>query len=648
MALGNGGLEGVTGSTPPFFKRSDKEKTAGVPIVDFSKFHGEVERYGAVVDDFTDDTFAIQAAIDSTHDVLLGEDTSVITAALVMDNAGQRMTGHGKGTSILRQTVINKNGISITANNVYVGHLQVKDITQNDANEYQGIIWEDVDGVTIEHVKIDTSDDSGIRCGYDSGGGDPGASSTNSRILYCDITNVTAGAGIEIIGAEDVVVHGCNVEGVWENGIRVVGSKRVRVSENNIEHFAESGAGEGITVAGGTTPGPSISDAIQNIVTGNIIRLNTSIVQTGSRIGIFIGEDAIDVIVSDNFIDVTDTNGDVNVSGILLRDVSAATEATNNCIISNNIIKGDLEVAIRMQDTATNIKITGNILEGFNDDGISLASTDNPIISGNTIRGAAQTANAIALVTSIKDGTITGNAIYGCGRGFDIRGVCLRTLIDGNNLADMVLTGGSAYGFFISGTNIDELVITNNIISNALGVSGDTIQGIHVFANGSSDTIYAWDNRFIYAAATTQVFVEVDSGQGNVEVRHTAADLTTELVAATNVITAEENGKIFYLNAVGGFTSTLPGPVLGLKYKFIVKTAPTTAYIITTNAGANILEGTFLDIVGELQAIAAQDTLNFVASVSLVGDSLEVESDGDNWYCTALSKADGGITVSVT
>ncbi len=122
----------------------------------------------------------------------------------------------------------------------------------------------------------------------------------------------------------------------------------------------------------------------------------------------------------------------------------------------------------------------------------------------------------------------------------------------------------------------------------------------------------------------------------------------TELVTTTNVITATENGKTFYLNAVGGFTSTLPAPALGLKYKFIVKTAPTTAYIITTNGGDNVLQGTFLDIVGELVAITNQDTLNFVASTSLVGDSLEVESDGTNWYCTAFSKADGGITVSAT
>jgi hypothetical protein len=121
-----------------------------------------------------------------------------------------------------------------------------------------------------------------------------------------------------------------------------------------------------------------------------------------------------------------------------------------------------------------------------------------------------------------------------------------------------------------------------------------------------------------------------------------------ESVTTTNVITAAESGTTFYLNAAGGFTSTLPAPANGLKYTFIVSTAPTTAYIVTTTSGANLLYGTYLDIVGELTYFSAQDTLNFVASTSVVGDRLEVESDGTNWYCKAFSGANGGITVAVT
>jgi hypothetical protein len=123
----------------------------------------------------------------------------------------------------------------------------------------------------------------------------------------------------------------------------------------------------------------------------------------------------------------------------------------------------------------------------------------------------------------------------------------------------------------------------------------------------------------------------------------------SEVVTTTNVITAAESGTTYYLNAAGGFTSTLPAPAEGLRYRFIVSTAPTTAYIITTNAGANILYGTINEITTTAGiSIQAQDTLNFVASTSLVGDWIEAESDGTNWYIHGVTQVDNGITVSVT
>ena len=124
----------------------------------------------------------------------------------------------------------------------------------------------------------------------------------------------------------------------------------------------------------------------------------------------------------------------------------------------------------------------------------------------------------------------------------------------------------------------------------------------------------------------------------------------TEATAATKAISADESGTTFYLSAVGGFTSTLPAPAAGLKYKFIVKTAPTTAYIITTTSGSNLLYGFISDTTGAdpITYFSAQDTLNFVASTSPIGDVIEVESDGTRWYCKATSGADGGITVAVT
>ena len=126
------------------------------------------------------------------------------------------------------------------------------------------------------------------------------------------------------------------------------------------------------------------------------------------------------------------------------------------------------------------------------------------------------------------------------------------------------------------------------------------------------------------------------------------ADLA-EIVITTNTITAAESGKTFYLSLVGGFTSTLPVPALGLYFRFIVAVAPTTAYIITTNAGANILFGMMEERAGGAGvAGAAQDTFNFVASQAIIADWVEFWSDGTNWHYHGMVNVAAGNTVSVT
>ena len=123
----------------------------------------------------------------------------------------------------------------------------------------------------------------------------------------------------------------------------------------------------------------------------------------------------------------------------------------------------------------------------------------------------------------------------------------------------------------------------------------------------------------------------------------------TEVVTSfTNTLTASETGKTIFLNLVGGGSTVLPTAAAGLSFTFIVTTAPTTAYTIDTPSGANIMSGVALDIVGELVYATARDIISFVASTSLVGDRVDVISDGTNWYYTAFSGADGGITTGQT
>lgn len=121
-----------------------------------------------------------------------------------------------------------------------------------------------------------------------------------------------------------------------------------------------------------------------------------------------------------------------------------------------------------------------------------------------------------------------------------------------------------------------------------------------------------------------------------------------EVLTGTKTIATFESGRTYFLDNASGFTATLPDPQLGLRFKFVVKTAPTTDYVIATNGGENVMYGTYLDIVGEQVYFSAQDQINFVASTSVISDNLIVECDGTNWQCLAFSGANGGITTAVT
>lgn len=123
-----------------------------------------------------------------------------------------------------------------------------------------------------------------------------------------------------------------------------------------------------------------------------------------------------------------------------------------------------------------------------------------------------------------------------------------------------------------------------------------------------------------------------------------AADV--EIVTTTNVITAAESGKIFFLNSATEFVSTLPAPAAGLRYTFIVTAAPSGAsYTVVTTSSANIIKGLQNSVAGDAgDNGTADDTITFVDGQAVAGDKVEVISDGTNWFAYAISKVAAGIT----
>jgi hypothetical protein len=121
---------------------------------------------------------------------------------------------------------------------------------------------------------------------------------------------------------------------------------------------------------------------------------------------------------------------------------------------------------------------------------------------------------------------------------------------------------------------------------------------------------------------------------------------TVSLTEATTV-TSTESGKTFFLNLAGGFTVTLPNPTTasGMKFTFIVGTAPTTAYILDPAGDDNIVGFVNESTGGDGDYDAAADTMSFVANTALPGDTIELFSDGTVYYAKAFVNAAGAVTL---
>jgi hypothetical protein len=157
------------------------------------------------------------------------------------------------------------------------------------------------------------------------------------------------------------------------------------------------------------------------------------------------------------------------------------------------------------------------------------------------------------------------------------------------------------------------------------------------------------------------IFVQTDGGTETVlyvnEGSATSADFNpvlggvkkTEDLTATNTLTAADSGKVLFLNSATEFVTTLPTPAAGLNFKFVVKAAPSGAsYTVVTASSANILIGgvtcATADDLGSYDADG--DTITFVNGQAVVGDFVEVVSDGTSWYVSGQAFVAEGVTIT--
>lgn len=122
--------------------------------------------------------------------------------------------------------------------------------------------------------------------------------------------------------------------------------------------------------------------------------------------------------------------------------------------------------------------------------------------------------------------------------------------------------------------------------------------------------------------------------------------LDTGAIVATSTLTStSDNNQLLGASAV--FTTvTLPAATDGLSYKFVVTGALTGEETLIDSAEGDNISG-LLQVNGADVACSAEDQINIITDGEVIGDFVELLSDGTNWYIVG-SQADAADKMTCT
>jgi hypothetical protein len=111
------------------------------------------------------------------------------------------------------------------------------------------------------------------------------------------------------------------------------------------------------------------------------------------------------------------------------------------------------------------------------------------------------------------------------------------------------------------------------------------------------------------------------------------------VASPTKTLTAADSGKTFFCDiSTVSVVCTLPAPAAGLHYKFVMSVASdneaTKDFLLNTNSdsvdinGSIIVNGAHVEVTSATSAVAIDSN----DGAATVGDFLEVECDGTDWY----------------
>lgn len=559
-----------------------------------------VKWFGAKGDGSTDDTNAIQAAVDTGLDVFIPatEDYYEISANILVAASGQTIFGSGKlsyiyqthatnaaikAVSKARVTVrdlritppgaqaSNKDGSACTFDTCTFSVMRNIHVSYNGTTQNNGLILADSDDCAILDCETEGANmpDGSLSS---AGGIDIG-------ILYSGSRNVIRGNQVKstnLIGiaqetqninmtqqynviADNVVsnstMHGIIVYDVLTGGT-VTDTTIVGNTVQNIKGSIATGGGDksygnGIYVQG----------AHRITITGNVVR-NTNI-QTDDQT-IVLGAIAVntdDVTITGNTIDTSE------VFGIWVNSVQPPLTTGNGCVIANNIIKNcgdgflDGAAGIALYQVPRSIirdNFIGACEGGILKVGNALSFDTICIIEGNIIESPSSGKSGISageVTTLICRGNWVNNSTSSPG----IYSENVTRLILENNV--VLATGNAAAAGIDTPTAATYMLIKGNVSNGTGGSGGATNYGIRMNSPG----IITWDNDWTGngTGATTGTYTPVKAFNASATptIRYGEYWRTNGTTGITDFVGASV-GQSFTIECVGaGVTITHNGNI---------------------------------------------------------------------------------------
>lgn len=560
-----------------------------------------VKDFGATGDGLTDDTAAIQTALNSGHTSIYFPEgnygVSAVGAALTLAASDTALWGPGYITPLP-----NINGF-LPAQTLYV---------TGSRNTISLNLWNKLDlskPVSIpslenpaDGIRIEGNDNVVEGCQvYNFCTGVVVRAGYGHKVLNCRITTKNFNAigwpndGILwFITSNGICAHNtiCLAETAATNVVKFEGVTNASTSLTRcgitVDSFTES-----VTIANNIV-GEAFETGIhhegigdrQNLIIGNTVykQRRNAINANGSRISVVAN------VLKGSF----DTSPFTSINGVIIVD--------NNCVVSNNLIYGDLNTcpAIRIFANTSDIIISNNSISGTFSDGV-VGTTNRVVITGNLLSGAVSSFASLERISAdanfgycnisnnIVDG-FTGNAVTlgstMCGRvsgnyftakegftgangvvlingGYSGVGIDNRILVTENTIrysgttvitstqgvVYMPTTGGSPY-LIISGNTFSPTVFTDILTGNFL--SSAKVYNYANTRNTGSDTANA-GTFTLSAAATTTIANENVSTESNITITPTNASAATLMSGTASLyISAKTNGVSFAVTTANG------------------------------------------------------------------------------------------------